>query len=129
MAGLKAIKRRINGAKNTRKITRAMKMISAARLRRAQQRITELRPYAIKTSELLASVAARVNPEEDVHPLLRRREEKRVLLVILTSDRGLAGAFNANINKRGYAMWKRLEGEGKEVSFAIIGRKGGDFFR
>lgn len=129
MAGLKAIKRRINGAKNTRKITRAMKMISAARLRRAQQRITELRPYAIKTSDLLASVAARVNPEEDVHPLLRRREEKRVLLVILTSDRGLAGAFNANINKRGYAMWKRLESEGKEVSFAIIGRKGGDFFR
>jgi F-type H+-transporting ATPase subunit gamma len=129
MAGLKAIKRRINGAKNTRKITRAMKMISAARLRRAQQRITELRPYAIKTSELLASVAARVNAEEDVHPLLRRREEKRVLLVILTSDRGLAGAFNANINKRGYAMWKRLESEGKEVSFAIVGRKGGDFFR
>jgi F-type H+-transporting ATPase subunit gamma len=129
MAGLKAIKRRISGAKNTRKITRAMKMISAARLRRAQQRITELRPYALKASELLTSVAARVNPEEDVHPLLRRREEKRVLLVILTSDRGLAGAFNANINKRGYALWKRLESEGKEVSFAIVGRKGGDFFR
>lgn len=129
MAGLKEIKRRISGAKNTRKITRAMKMISAARLRRAQQRITELRPYALKTSELLASVAARVNPEEDIHPLLRRREENKVLLVILTSDRGLAGAFNANIAKRGYAMWKRLEAEGKQVSFAIVGRKGGDFFR
>jgi len=129
MAGLKAIKRRISGAKNTRKITRAMKMISAARLRRAQQRITELRPYALKTSELLASVAARVNPEEDLHPLLRRREEKRVLIVVLTSDRGLAGAFNASIAKRGYAMWKQLEAEGKEVGFAIIGRKGGDFFR
>jgi F-type H+-transporting ATPase subunit gamma len=129
MAGLKAIKRRISGAKNTRKITRAMKMISAARLRRAQQRITELRPYALKTTELLASVAARVNPEEDLHPLLRRRDEQRVLIVVLTSDRGLAGAFNASIAKRGYAMWKRLESEGKEVSFAIIGRKGGDFFR
>lgn len=129
MAGLKEIKRRISGAKNTRKITRAMKMISAARLRRAQQRITELRPYALKTSELLASVAARVNPEEDIHPLLRRREENKVLLVILTSDRGLAGAFNANIAKRGYAMWKRLEAEDKQVSFAIVGRKGGDFFR
>ena len=129
MAGLKAIKRRISGAKNTRKITRAMKMISAARLRRAQQRITELRPYAQKTQALLASVASRVNPEDDVHPLLRRRDEHKVLIVVLTSDRGLAGAFNASINKRAYAMWKQFEAEGKEVSFAIIGRKGGDFFR
>lgn len=129
MAGLKAIKRRISGAKNTRKITRAMKMISAARLRKAQQRITELRPYALKTSDLLASVAARVNQEDDPHPLLRRREEHKVLLVVLTSDRGLAGAFNANINKRAYSMWKQFEAEGKEVSFAVVGRKGGDFFR
>jgi F-type H+-transporting ATPase subunit gamma len=129
MAGLKAIKRRITGAKNTRKITRAMKMISAARLRRAQQRITDLRPYAQKTSDMLASVAARVNAEDDVHPLLRRRDENKVLLVVLTSDRGLAGAFNASINKRAYSMWKEFEAQGKEVSFAIIGRKGGDFFR
>jgi F-type H+-transporting ATPase subunit gamma len=130
MAGLKAIKRRISGAKNTRKITRAMKMISAARLRKAQQRITELRPYAIKASELLASVAARVNADdENVHPLLRPREEHKVLLVVLTSDRGLAGAFNASTNKRAFAMWKQLEAEGKQVSFAIVGRKGGEFFR
>jgi F-type H+-transporting ATPase subunit gamma len=129
MAGLKEIKRRISGAKNTRKITRAMKMISAARLRKAQQRITELRPYAQKTIELLTSVASRVNPEDDVNPLLRRREENKVLLVVITSDRGLAGAFNASINKRAFAMWKQLEKEGKQVSFAIIGRKGGDFFR
>jgi F-type H+-transporting ATPase subunit gamma len=129
MAGLKAIKRRISGAKNTRKITRAMKMISAARLRRAQQRVTELRPYALKTSQLLASVASRVNPDDDLHPLLRRRDEQKILLVVLTSDRGLAGAFNASINKRAYAMWKKFEAEGKQVSFAIIGRKGGDFFR
>jgi F-type H+-transporting ATPase subunit gamma len=129
MAGLKAIKRRIGGAKNTRKITRAMKMISAARLRRAQQRITELRPYALKTSELLASVAARVNQDEDVHPLLRRRDENKVLLVVLTSDRGLAGGFNASISKRAFALWKQLENEGKEVTFAIVGRKGGEFFK
>jgi F-type H+-transporting ATPase subunit gamma len=130
MAGLKAIKRRISGAKNTRKITRAMKMISAARLRKAQQRITELRPYAQKTAALLASVASRVTSDDDnVHPLLRRRDEQKVLLVVLTSDRGLAGAFNASINKRAYAMWKKFEAEGKQVSFAIIGRKGGDFFR
>ena len=130
MAGLKAIKRRISGAKNTRKITRAMKMISAARLRKAQQRITELRPYAQKTAELLASVSSRVASDDDnVHPLLRRRDEQKVLLVVLTSDRGLAGAFNASINKRAFAMWKKFEAEGKQVSFAIIGRKGGDFFR
>lgn len=130
MAGLKEIKRRISGAKNTRKITRAMKMISAARLRRAQQRITELRPYAQKTVELLTSVASRVNPEDDdVSPLLRRREERKVLLVVITSDRGLAGAFNAGINKRAFAIWKKMESEGKQVTFATIGRKGNDFFR
>jgi F-type H+-transporting ATPase subunit gamma len=130
MAGLRAIKRRISGAKNTRKITRAMKMISAARLRRAQQRITELRPYALKASELLASVAARVSADdENVHPLLRRRDEHKVLIVVLTSDRGLAGAFNASTNKRAFQMWKQFEAEGKQVSFAIVGRKGGDFFR
>ena len=130
MAGLRAIKRRISGAKNTRKITRAMKMISAARLRRAQQRITELRPYALKASELLASVAARVSADDqNVHPLLRRRDERKVLLVVMTSDRGLAGAFNASTNKCAFQMWKQFEAEGKQVSFAIIGRKGGDFFR
>jgi F-type H+-transporting ATPase subunit gamma len=128
MAGLKAIKRRIVSVKNTRKITRAMKMVAAARLRRAQQRISELRPYAIKTAELLAQVAARVEGA-DTHPMLARREEKKVLLVVLTSDRGLAGGFNATICKRAYAFWKQLESEGKDVSFAIIGRKGGEYFK
>src|SRR3954449_13282108 len=130
MAGLKAIKRRIVSVKNTRKITRAMKMVAAARLRRAQQRITDLRPYAIKTTELLTSVAARVDAEsENVHPLLRRREEKKVLLVVLTSDCGLAGAFNASINKAAYKLWKQLEAEGKQVTFAIVGKKGGEYFK
>lgn len=127
MAGLRAIKRRITTVKNTRKITRALKMVAAARLRRAQQRITDLRPYAIKTESLLASVAARVDAES--HPLLARRPETRVLLVILTSDRGLAGGFNANIVKRGFKMWKQMESEGKQVSFAIIGKRGGEFFK
>lgn len=129
MAGLKAIKRRISTVKNTRKITRAMKMVAAARLRRAQQRITELRPYALKTTELLTAVASRVEGEQNLHPLLRRREEKKVLLVVLTSDRGLAGAFNASINKSAYRLWKQLESEGKEVSFAIVGKKGGEYFK
>jgi F-type H+-transporting ATPase subunit gamma len=105
-----------------------MKMVAAARLRRAQQRITDLRPYALKTAELLAQVAARVDGEQ-THPLLARREERKVLIVLLTSDRGLAGAFNASINKRAFALWKQLESEGKEVSFAIVGRKGGEYFK
>jgi F-type H+-transporting ATPase subunit gamma len=128
MAGLKAIKRRIVSVKNTRKITRAMKMVAAARLRRAQQRITDLRPYAIKAADLLAQVAARVE-DPPSHPLLTRREERKVLIVVLTSDRGLAGSFNASISKRAFAFWKELEAQGKDVSFAIIGRKGGEYLK
>jgi F-type H+-transporting ATPase subunit gamma len=128
MANLKAIRSRIGSVKNTQKITKAMKMVAAARLRRAQQAITELRPYALKTMEVLSSVAARAGDEE-VHPLLARREPKKVLIVVLTSDRGLAGAFNANINKAAFRKWKELEAEGVQVSFAVIGRKARDFFR
>ena len=128
MANLKSIRKRIVSVKNTQKITKAMKMVAAARLRRAQQAITELRPYAVKTHEVLSSVASRAGDEE-IHPLLARREVKKVLLVVLSSDRGLAGAFNANINKTAFRQWKELEAEGKHVEFAVIGRKGRDFFR
>ncbi len=128
MPSLKAIRKRIGSVKNTQKITKAMKMVAAARLRRAQQNITELRPYAVKTLEVLSSVAARAG-EEDVHPLLARREPKKVLLVVLTSDRGLAGAFNGSISKAAYRKWKDLESSGVAVSFAVIGRKGRDFLR
>ena len=137
--GLKTIRKRIGSVKNTQKITRAMKMVAAARLRRAQQNITELRPYAVKTLEVLSSVALRSGaatengegaPEDEtIHPLLARREPKKVLLVVLTSDRGLAGAFNASINKAAFRRWKELEAEGIEVSFAVIGKKGRDFLR
>ncbi len=128
MANLKIIRKRIGSVKNTQKITRAMKMVAAARLRRAQQAITELRPYAIKTMEVLSSVAARAG-EEEVHPLLARRERRKVLIVALTSDRGLAGAFNANISKAAFRKWKELESQGIDVSFAVIGRKARDFLR
>jgi F-type H+-transporting ATPase subunit gamma len=128
MASLKAIRKRIGSVKNTQKITRAMKMVAAARLRRAQQNITELRPYALKTLEVLSSVAARTAEDEAPHPLLARREPKRVMLLVLTSDRGLAGAFNANINKTAFRALKEMEAEGKEVSVAIIGRKGREYF-
>ena len=129
MANLKDIRKRIGSVKSTQKITRAMKLVAAARLRRAQQNILELRPYAQKTHEVLSSVAARTAEEEQVHPLLARHEVRQALIVVLTSDRGLAGAFNANICKAAYARWKQLEADGVTVRFAVIGRKGRDYFR
>ncbi len=129
MANLKDIRKRISSVKSTQKITRAMKLVAAARLRKAQQAILELRPYAVKTMEVLSDVAARVPEDEAVHPLLERREIKDVMLVVLTSDRGLAGAFNSNINKAAFRRWKELEAEGKNVSFSVIGRKGRDYLR
>ncbi len=127
MANLKAIRTRIQSVKNTQKITRAMKMVAAARLRRAQQAILQARPYAQETLDVLSSLAARAGDEE-VHPLLAKREPKNVMLVVITSDRGLAGAFNTSINKAAFKLLKDLEAEGKTVSIATIGRKGRDFF-
>jgi len=129
MPSLKSIRKRISSVKSTQKITKAMKMISAARLRRAQQRITELRPFALKTAEVLASVALRVGPNEEVHPLLERREERNVLLVVVGSDRGLAGGFNANINRSAERTWKTMVADGKQVTFVTIGRRARDYFR
>jgi len=127
MANLKAIRKRISSVKNTQKITRAMKMVAAARLRRAQQAILQARPYALETLDVLSSVASRAGDEE-VHPLLAKRDPKNVMLVVITSDRGLAGGFNTSINKAAFRFLKELEGEGKTVSIATIGRKGRDYF-
>ena len=119
------IRRRIRSVKNTRQITKAMKMVAAARLRRAQDRILAARPYAAALRAVLSSVASRVNL--DVHPLLEQRDEKKVLLAIVTADRGLAGAFNANvIRQAGYAI--RDKGW-EQVELLPIGRKGNDYFK
>src|SRR6185503_17909296 len=104
MANLKAIRKRISSVKSTQKITRAMKMVAGARLARAQARILALRPYAVKTQEVLSGLLA-TRPEssdatnEPDHPFLAERPETNVALVVLTSDRGLCGAFNTNISK------------------------------
>jgi len=127
MANLKVIRTRIGSVKSTQKITRAMKLVAAARLRKAQQNITRLRPYALETLDVLSMVAVRAGEDEELHPLLARREQKHVMLVVLTSDRGLAGAFNSNINKAAHARWKKLEAEGQDVRFAVIGKKGRDY--
>src|SRR5262245_7525920 len=99
MPSLKAIRGRIASVKNTQKITKAFKAIAAARLRKAQEAILALRPYSQKLGDVIAEVAARRPVDEEVHPLLDVRDPKRVELVVLTSDRGLAGGFNANINR------------------------------
>jgi F-type H+-transporting ATPase subunit gamma len=127
MANLKAIRRRISSVKNTRKITRAMKLVAAARLRRAQENITRMRPYAVQTMKIISSLAARADEEQ--HPLLARREPKNVMLIVLTSDRGLAGGFNSGISKAAFRTYNELVAQGKNVSVATIGRKGSDYFR
>jgi F-type H+-transporting ATPase subunit gamma len=129
MPSLIDIRRRIRSVKNTQQITKAMKMVSAAKLRRAQERTINARPYSAMLRKVLGNVAAAVSADETVpeNPLLARRDEKRVLLVLITADKGLAGAFNTNLIKG--AQRFQAERPGVDVKFELIGRKGRDFFR
>ncbi|HNS96199.1 MAG TPA: ATP synthase F1 subunit gamma [Polyangiaceae bacterium] len=156
MASLKAIRTRIASVKSTQKITRAMKMVAGARLNRAQSRILALRPYAIKTHTVLANCAAMSasqkanattgenteNPPDSpdltasadldselAHPLLATRPEKNCLFLVLTSDRGLCGAFNSSINRTMEREWHRRENLGQNVQLGLVGRKGRDYFK
>ena len=126
MATLKAIRKRISSVRNTQQITKAMKMVSAAKLRRAQEAAVAARPYAEKMTELLKNVAARVAIE--AHPLLQTREEKKIDLVVFTSDRGLCGGYNANLIRAAEAFIRRHAPD-KEVELTLVGRKGADHFR
>src|ERR687896_230148 len=126
MPSLLDIRRRIRSVKNTQQITKAMKMVSAAKLKRAQDRVVSARPFANKMTEVLGELAS--HTEEDFHhPLLDRRGDSRYLLVLITADKGLAGAFNANLIKAAQAFIK--EHEGKTVELMAVGRKGRDFYR
>ena len=129
MPSLIDIRRRIRSVKNTQQITKAMKMVSAAKLRRAQDRVIASRPYGAMLRKMLGNVAAAVANDENAgqNPLLTQREEKRVLLVLVTSDKGLAGAFNTNLIKAAQRFAK--EHPGAEIGMVLIGRKGRDFFR
>jgi F-type H+-transporting ATPase subunit gamma len=131
VGNLKAIRKRIGTVKSTQKITRAMKMVAGARLNRAQQRISAMRPYAKQASDVLHEVLEALGPAglEVEHPLLAHRPEKQVLLLVVTSDRGLCGGFNANINKAAEAFWRAKQAEGVGVKVATIGRRGRDYFR
>lgn len=126
MASLKDIRRRIVSVKNTRQITRAMKMVASAKLRRAQDNIHAARPYAYRIYSMLLTLAHRQGVE---HPLLVERPEKRVRLIVLAGDRGLCGAFNSNIFKATDAFIKEKEAQGVEISFEAIGKKTNDFYR
>ena len=122
MASLKSIKKRIVSVKNTRQITKAMKMVSAAKLRRAQEAVVAARPYAGKMAEVLQSLAG--NLEGDLHPLLEKREAKKLLLIVVTSDRGLCGGFNSNLCKAGERFIKEKKAEFEQVTLMTVGRKG-----
>jgi F-type H+-transporting ATPase subunit gamma len=136
MPSLIDIRRRIRSVKNTQQITKAMKMVSAAKLRRAQDRVVSARPYGALLRKVLGNVAAAAAADEQAggNPLLAVRPEQRVLLVLITSDKGLAGAFNTNLIKaaqRFAAERAAVDGAGAAVSIRmeLIGRKGRDFFR
>ena len=125
MATLRDIQRRIRSVQSTQKITRAMKLVAAAKLRRAQERILAARPYATKMAELLGNLVS--GSEEAVHPLLEQREGPRRQIVVITADKGLAGAFNSNILRR--AMELIRESSAADLTLVVVGRKARDFYR
>ncbi len=132
MANIRDIRRRIRSVKNTRQITKAMKMVAAAKLRRAQERALAARPYSLMITSVLRSLISRGDlvdekTGEPKHPLLAQRPEQNILLVLVTGDRGLAGAFNSNVLK---AATKFLDFfKDKNISIAAVGRKGRDYMR
>ena len=126
MPNLLDIRRRIKSVKNTQQITKAMKMVSAAKLKRAQDRVVTARPFANKMTEVLGELANRTD-ENFHHPLLDLRGDERYLLVLITADKGLCGAFNTNLTKAAQSFMR--ENEDKTIEIMAIGRKGRDFFR
>lgn len=127
MPSLQHTRRRIGSVKNTQKITKAMKLVSAAKLRRAQERIMAARPYADQMAALQAQLSLRM--QLTPHPLMQRREGNAVELVIVSADRGLCGSFNAQMFRHAMDLAARLESEGRVVTLTTIGKKARDFFR
>jgi len=127
MASLKDIRKRIQSVKNTQQITSAMKMVAAARLRRAQERIEKARPYAEEMAVVLSNLAKRVHA--DSHPLLTRRPVGKVMLIVVTSDRGLCGGFNQNIIRTAERFIRENRKKYSKITFTVIGKKGYDYFK
>jgi F-type H+-transporting ATPase subunit gamma len=127
MPSLQSLRRKIAAFKNTQKITKAMKMVAAAKLKRSQDRILAARPYALKMRGVVSNLSQRVNRSS--HPLLQKREGKKVEVLVVTSDRGLCGGFNGNIVRKSSEFVRQCEAQGSQVSLSIVGRKGRDYFR
>jgi F-type H+-transporting ATPase subunit gamma len=129
MPSLIDIRRRVRSVKNTQQITKAMKMVSAAKLRRAQDQAIAARPYGVLLRQMLANVAqgAANDPDAGAHPLLAVRPEQKILLVVITADSGLAGAFNSNLIKLAHRFAD--EHRNAKLSFELIGKKGVNYFR
>ncbi len=127
MASLQSLRRKIVSVKNTQKITKAMKMVAASKLKRAQNRILTARPYAHQLREVMGNLSQRVNRAS--HPLLSRRDGNKLELLVITSDRGLCGAFNTNILRQAVNFLEKQRGQGKEVTVSLAGRKSIDFFK
>ncbi len=127
MANLQALRRKIGSVKNTQKITKAMKLVAASKLRRAQQRILAFRPYGEELRRVLANLSGRVDP--GVHPFFRRRPVRTVQISVISSDRGLCGAFNMNIFRTALHVIKDCEHKGQKVVVGVVGRKGREFFQ
>ncbi|SHO46154.1 ATP synthase F1 subunit gamma [Desulfopila aestuarii] len=121
MPSLKEVKTKISGVKKTSQITKAMNMVAAAKLRGAQEKMEAFRPYTSKFNEAMSNLSAGANPDQ--FPLMETREVKNVELVVVTSDRGLCGSFNANIIKQALRMMEAYEKEGKTVNFVCVGKK------
>ncbi|MDM9384420.1 F0F1 ATP synthase subunit gamma [Chlorogloeopsis sp. ULAP01] len=129
MANLKAIRDRIQSVKNTKKITEAMRLVAAARVRRAQEQVLSTRPFADRLAQVLYGLQARLRFEEANLPLLRKREIKSVGLLVISGDRGLCGGYNTNVIKRAENRAKELKAEGVDYKFVIVGRKAAQYFQ
>ena len=128
MANLKEIRDRIKSVKNTRKITEAMRLVAAAKVRRAQEQVLRSRPFADRLARLLENLQARMRFEDADAPLLEQRNVETITLVAVTGDRGLCGGYNANIIKRTEMRFAELQGKGYKVDLVLIGRKAISYF-
>lgn len=128
MASLQDIRRRIQSVKNTRKITKALELVAGARLRRAQMRIEEMRPYADRMQELMVGTARAASSFRNL-ALLQRRDAQRVAVLVVTGDRGLAGPFNGQVLRRAFELERKERAEGHEVLWNVVGRKGASTLR
>ncbi|MCZ2202356.1 F0F1 ATP synthase subunit gamma [Cylindrospermopsis raciborskii] len=129
MANLKAIRDRIQSVKNTKKITEAMRLVAAARVRRAQEQVIATRPFADRLAQVLYGLQTRLKFEDVDLPLLKKREVKSVGLLVVSGDRGLCGGYNSNVIRRAENRAKELKAEGLDVTFVIVGRKANQYFQ